>query len=466
MERMASTTALATATGNRNDGTEPAMGATTRKWRRMNRCLPLVAVAAATRRSAASFAPPPPRRAPPRPLPLPDPASRPARIEGWSRSLEGTAARRRPPALGASPPDERGGDGDPPLGSYVRPYLKQLFLLCRPVNFPIVAAFHALGAHLTARLWASTAAEGTAAGAATGTTSPLWPLLRRPAMLSVLLSLLLVTSTSMITNDYYDARNGVDSSDSDGDGDGDDHPLARGLVPLSVAKTFVSYLYAALLLSSAFVPGVAPRLLVLGGAIATYLYTEHLKPKTWIKNLTCAFLVALSPVTSGLAAWTVLREGSTASTSTLPFRSIARSPLSFLVAALFAGIMGREILMDVTDCEGDAEAGIETIPVKYGKAAASRVALGCSFVSAMSACGASFMPWISGRESVGSLVAAPAVLLTNPEMRRVMLTVAGSGLMFLRTFAVWRTKGEDSTLAEKAIRESMLSVLLVIASFL
>jgi len=38
-----------------------------------------------------------------------------------------------------------------------------------------------------------------------------------------------------------------------------------------------------------------------------------------------------------------------------------------LVAALFLGIMAREILMDCVDVEGDAASGITTVPVKHGK---------------------------------------------------------------------------------------------------
>lgn len=130
--------------------------------------------------------------------------------------------------------------------------------------------------------------------------------------------------------------------------------------------------------------------------------------------------------------------------------------------------------MDITDCEGDAEAGIDTVPVSYGKAVASRVALLCSFTSAISACGASLFPWIRRLvERGGSLknlvatlsLSSISTLLTNSEVRKVLLAVVGSGMLFWRTFRVWRTKGEDSNLAEQAVREGLISVLLVLASF-
>jgi hypothetical protein len=68
--------------------------------------------------------------------------------------------------------------------------------------------------------------------------------------------------------------------------------------------------------------------------------------------LSCAALVSMSPVTSGLAAWHVLCSDRTfmesqissvasiaATSGPPPFHMIFRSPLSFLVVALFAGIM-------------------------------------------------------------------------------------------------------------------------------
>lgn len=90
---------------------------------------------------------------------------------------------------------------------------------------------------------------------ATSTSSlMLLSLLKDPSILMVLLSLLLVTSTSMITNDYYDARDGVDEvPDANGNSDVKDeyghyHPLAEGAIPFPIAKTFDSVSIILLLL--------------------------------------------------------------------------------------------------------------------------------------------------------------------------------------------------------------------------
>ena len=130
--------------------------------------------------------------------------------------------------------------------------------------------------------------------------------------------------------------------------------------------------------------------------------------------------------------------------------------------------------MDITDCDGDARAGIETLPVRYGKNVAARVAMGCSVISGIAACGASFIPLIRGLAgggiSLGNLIAVPTLssltaLFTNTEARKALLSVVGSGMLIQRTFSVLRTRGEDANLADRAIRESLISVLVVLASF-
>lgn len=358
---------------------------------------------------------------------------------------------------------------------YIRPYLKQLFLLCRPLNFPIVALFHMLGVYQAIQLWQSSSANILSEPA----TSLLLPLLKNPSMLMVLLALLLVTSTSMITNDYYDARDGVDTPNNDEKENGTEnehyHPLANGEVPFTVTKTFDSYLYAILLLSSAFVPGIIPRLLVLSGSITTYLYTVHLKPRTWIKNISCASLVAMSPVTSGLAAWQILCDGTFLKSQgatifgTVPsFYLIFKSPLSFLVVSLFCGIFSREVLMDITDYDGDKRAGIETVPVKYGKKMGATVALGCSVLCALSSCAAALIPLVFGEAGQSLLplsLSTTVSLWTNHGTRKLLLAMAGNLMFLQRTFRVWKTQGEDSNLAERAVRDSMIGVVLVLASF-
>jgi hypothetical protein len=57
-------------------------------------------------------------------------------------------------------------------------------------------------------------------------------------------------------------------------------------------------------------------------------------------------------------------------------------------------------------------------------------------------------------------------LVTTPGTSRVLLSMAGGTMLVPRTYNVWRTKGNNSKLADCAIEESLMSVLLVLASFL
>ena len=119
--------------------------------------------------------------------------------------------------------------------------------------------------------------------------------------------------------------------------------------------------------------------------------------------------------------------------------------------------------MDVTDYDGDSEAGIETVSVKHGKKFASTVALVCSFVSALSACAASLIPLICTRQELS--IKWSMSLLSNSVTRKALLAILGSGMMVQRAYSVWETEGEDSKLAERAIRQSSLFTVLILASF-
>jgi hypothetical protein len=97
--------------------------------------------------------------------------------------------------------------------------------------------------------------------------------------------------------DYYYAKRKVDLPDNPASC----QLLAGGGMLLSVSKAFSSTLYGSLLLVSAFVPDAESCIMVLRAAMTTYLYMVHLKPRTWVKNLSCTALIGASSMTSGLA---------------------------------------------------------------------------------------------------------------------------------------------------------------------
>lgn len=298
----------------------------------------------------------------------------------------------------------------------VRSCLPDLWAMTRPSNLPAVFLFHMLGTYL-----------------AVDDTASYWSILFKPSMMITLVALLLTSSTSMLVNDYYDFKLGHDSNKPF-------QPLnTPSRLPLNVAKRFLSYLYAAALVCVAMVPGVPARLAVVMGLMLTFWYTQHLKPRTWLKNAVCASLIALSPLTSGVAAVSVAGTAATA----------GWSPLLRVVSMLFVGILGREITMDINDVQDDSHHGVRTVPVVYGTKFASAMALTCSVGVAGLALVGPLGNWLAGDVS----------------MRRILLAVLGGALQFRRGWQVFRTEGRDPDLVQKAVEEGLLTVVLLLASF-
>ena len=157
----------------------------------------------------------------------------------------------------------------------------------------------------------------------------------------------------MVVNDYYDKKLGRDTDKKS--------PLISGEVTFAIVRNFLNYLYGAALICVAFVPGIPARISVIIGLMLTFFYTKHIKPLTWIKNVMCASLIALSPATSGFAALKVASEISNGPWGNL--RVLATPSLWRLVAMLFFGVCGREIMMDITDLNDDRLNRVRTIPV-------------------------------------------------------------------------------------------------------
>jgi 4-hydroxybenzoate polyprenyltransferase len=312
---------------------------------------------------------------------------------------------------------------------HVFDYTKELIAMVRPENLPGVVLFHLLGSCLAYRHCERFIAESMA------DYTSFFQLLSSPSMMITLSSLLLVSSTSMLVNDYYDYKLGNDSLKIN-------KPLQK--VPLAVVKSVLMHLYAVTLLCGTMVPGVPARVAVVSGLMLTFLYTKHVKPKTWAKNALCASLVAVSPLTSGMAAMTVLSESS--SQLLLQF---VNWPLLRLVTMLFVGIMGREISMDINDIEDDSVHSVQTVPVVYGRPYASHVAWICSLaVAALAVSGPAL-------ESMDSFVT----------IRRASLAGMGSLLQMRRFWTVVKTEGLDSRAIDVAIDEGLLSMVLLLASF-
>eukprot|EP00542_Grammatophora_oceanica_P017646 CAMPEP_0194035756 /NCGR_PEP_ID=MMETSP0009_2-20130614/8173_1 /TAXON_ID=210454 /ORGANISM="Grammatophora oceanica, Strain CCMP 410" /LENGTH=445 /DNA_ID=CAMNT_0038677241 /DNA_START=164 /DNA_END=1501 /DNA_ORIENTATION=- len=304
---------------------------------------------------------------------------------------------------------------------------KDLLGMTRPSNFMGVVIFHLLGTYL------ATAASNT------GDLSFVSTLLK-PSMCVVLVVLLLTSSTSMLVNDYYDARLGVDATKAHA------KPLVTGQVPMAVAKQALNYLYAVTLLGAVIVPGIPARMSVVVGLMLTFWYTKHLKPITWLKNVVCACLIAFAPLTSGSAAIALQRGATVISPNAI--MQVATLPASLIrcVSMLFFGFLGREIMMDINDTEDDRLHRVRTVPVKYGRRFASGVALAST--------------------SIMSVLVLIGPILGGINWRRLIFAVLGAGAMMKRVVDVVRTEGHDKDIVNKAIEEGHLTMMLLLASFI
>lgn len=318
--------------------------------------------------------------------------------------------------------------------------LGALIPLTRPANFPGVALFHMVGVYL--------------ALAHVGKQEMYWSvLLTRPSMWVTLAALLLTSSTSMVVNDYYDAKLGRDV---------DKHKaLVEGRVSLAVARRFLSYLYAAALVAVAFLPGIPARLSVVIGLMMTYWYTQHLKPITLLKNIVCASLIALSPLTSGSAAMALTLGNA------WTLRHLLVTPLWRLVGTLFFGVLAREILMDCNDVVGDGQAHVRTVPVRYGKRLAGRLAFLMTLLGAACSLGGPVAQvnqnWVSGATLWTSL---PSTVAASPSAaRRLVFAGLGSFMVVRRGWQVVQTEANDREVIDKAVNEGLFTVLFFLASF-
>jgi len=249
----------------------------------------------------------------------------------------------------------------------------------------------------------------------------------------------LITVTSMVVNDYFDYRLGTDTVEG-----AKDNVLARKCLTLEQAKAFVSRLYSVLLLSICLVPSAPVRFLLMAGSITTFLYTQHIKPVTFLKNFACGFICCLAPAVGGMIALYPLPAAS------------AIQPVLGITMALLFGIMHREILMDITDEEADRDSGVMTIPVRYGPMAAAWSAMG--LVTVMSA--------VCLSSAVGPLAAEGWQLaeLGPRELVRLSCGVLGSGLMWTGCLNVVQ-KGGSKEACDSAIEAGKATFLLVLLGF-
>jgi geranylgeranylglycerol-phosphate geranylgeranyltransferase len=164
-----------------------------------------------------------------------------------------------------------------------------------------------------------------------------------PFIISMLTTILIMCS-SMIINDILDIN--IDKINYP------NKPLINGSISVKEAYSCLFILLSLTeLLSLKYFPKKMQFIINLS-ILNIILYTPIFKKITFIKNISCAFLVSCSVIFSSLGSNINLTKN--------------KELLSILYSTLYYGSFYNELLLDIIDKDGDKRNNIPTIPVIYG----------------------------------------------------------------------------------------------------
>ena len=161
----------------------------------------------------------------------------------------------------------------------------------------------------------------------------------------------LIMSMSMILNDLFDIE--VDKLNNPS------RPLITGEISKIEAITFSGVLFLLIeYLTNTYLSSniqFVTNLILLD----ILLYTPIIKKITFIKNINCALIVSFALLYSGLCV----------SDHNLLINDKHYNILSITMNYIFWGSINNELMMDISDLEGDKQNGIKTLPVIINKPA-------------------------------------------------------------------------------------------------
>jgi geranylgeranylglycerol-phosphate geranylgeranyltransferase len=192
------------------------------------------------------------------------------------------------------------------------------------------------------------------------------------------------TGAGNAVNDYYDAD--IDALNRP------ERPIPSGRISRRGAVFFSAALFAAaVILTVAVLPAIAVGIGVVN-LIVLVVYSSHLKRLPLVGNVAVAYLAGSAFLFGGAAAG-----------------GVEYTVVLFALAGLVN--LGREVIKDVEDVEGDAAEGARTLPVVYGE----RPALALGSVAVVAAVALSPGPYFVfdgfGAPYLVSVAVADAVLL-------------------------------------------------------
>ena len=177
-------------------------------------------------------------------------------------------------------------------------------------------------------------------------TSSLKKLLNSSSFIVATINTLLVLSSSMIINDLFDID--IDKVNNP------KRPLVTGEITIKEAKIVLCILFGLTEYLTFRYLSLPLQIIIQLAIINIIVYTPFIKKLTFIKNISCASLVSFSSFFTGLAS-----NNGNVMNSNIVILTITSS-------LIFFGSLNNELLLDISDYEGDKKNNINTIPVVYG----------------------------------------------------------------------------------------------------
>lgn len=166
-------------------------------------------------------------------------------------------------------------------------------------------------------------------------------ILANPTVYLVAILSVIIGSNSMIINDYFDYKNGVDINKKNkilNKG----HITTEEVIYISNLLNLISYYLISIINNNLL------RIILSNSIISIYIYTPLLKPLPLLKNIYVALTISQSLVVGALV--------------------IDKDIIKIIpsIIYLFNIIMWQELILDINDMKNDKKSGIKTIPVIFG----------------------------------------------------------------------------------------------------
>lgn len=149
-------------------------------------------------------------------------------------------------------------------------------------------------------------------------------------------------------------------------------PLPRGAMARKTALIYSFFLFSAGLLLAYFINIYAFSVALVAYVLMVF-YAWKLKPLPFIGNIVVAFLTGITPIYGALAVEKIGFSG-------------------YLALSAFLVNVGREIMKDIEDVEGDRARGARTLPIVLGNKEAAHIAAFFTLLTIIS----SFLPMMVG----------------------------------------------------------------------